>query len=385
MGLESLGLTPELEIEITAALLVPLKQIRWVDTSATAGGTGTLIAPFNTISAALADLAGVGGYIHIAPGTYPENLTIPTGNFVIMCASGVDRMGQFVVLNGAIAITSAGFVSFNGVRVNGPITTSTLQYLILNSFVLGGSIAQTTGQPLKVVAYGPLLSRNDVYSPTNIGGTISIKDRLVLDKCRMNADITCGTLEANDSAFDGIHTLTTTGVGGVNAEVQLRGRCTGFVGWTYTGTTGASFDCQDPGSVHTVRGAGMIVTNVNTIFRAPYAGSQISNTILAGAASALTIDFNVTGAGAQGGPEVITLHLGSSTPLVLTFVPPVFGGRFEFDVVQDGSGNRTITLPAAVRLPAGGLTLSTGINKRDRLGLRWSNGICYLDIIGLGY
>lgn len=88
--------------------------------------------------------------------------------------------------------------------------------------------------------------------------------------------------------------------------------------------------------------------------------------------SSSTVDFT--------GTDVIRLTLDSSP--TLTFTGAVSGQKCILELIQDGTGNRTVTLPGNVRFGTDitGITLSTAAGKTDRLGLIFSAANTY-DVI----
>jgi len=79
----------------------PLTAEVWVDLNAVAGGNGSIVTPFTTITAAIAALPAGGGVVYLTAGTYPENIAIPTGNFYLVADAGVEFPG-IASLTGAI-------------------------------------------------------------------------------------------------------------------------------------------------------------------------------------------------------------------------------------------------------------------------------------------
>ena len=81
--------------------------------------------------------------------------------------------------------------------------------------------------------------------------------------------------------------------------------------------------------------------------------------------------------------DVVRVTLAGAT--TFTFTGAQDGQRCLLELTQDGTGGRTITLPASVRLSAtiASVPLSTGAGKRDKLGFVYTAATNTYDLIAL--
>ena len=106
-----------------------------------------------------------------------------------------------------------------------------------------------------------------------------------------------------------------------------------------------------------------------------------------------TLDFNQEYANPASGSGTVNINwqLGARQNITLTgsptftFTNPIGISSLLFRLIQDGSGNRTVTWPASVNWVGGAPpTLSTSGNSVDMISLYW-NGISYYATYGIGF
>jgi len=101
--------------------------------------------------------------------------------------------------------------------------------------------------------------------------------------------------------------------------------------------------------------------------------------------------YTLNDEGTQGAVMVVDWTLGNKAKVTLgancacSWTDPVSACNVVLEVVQDGTGNRTVTWPSSVKWPQGSApTLSTGALDIDVVCLYW-NGTNYYGSIGLNY
>ncbi len=100
----------------------------YVNGSVVAGGDGSLLAPFQTVSEAYTGIvvAGVGAYtVHIAAGTYAETLTIPTERTIVHIGDGyADTIVGGLALNHTWVLGGDSALSFENLQFKGSIAVT---------------------------------------------------------------------------------------------------------------------------------------------------------------------------------------------------------------------------------------------------------------------
>lgn len=376
-----------LALAVTTGLL-------WVDAAAPDGGNGSQGLPMNSIQAAHDALPGTGGHIYLATGTYAENITV-TKSCGFSAQPGANRLLPDVTLSGNIhfAPTSGSACAFQNINATGVWTATTnLPYLILGDCVTPDTfrITQAGAPPTNVIVYGSAFSRANNYGASNINGQVDIVGRLQFSRSNVGlTSIKCALLRLDDSEVLAVAgSLECIGLSGENNGLELYNRCLGFSGWTIN-LSGVSniVKCFDQASARTLEAAGATITAAGGV-HAGWADREDENAIVAAGGATATVDFRKpTTVTPDIGPRNQSLVLGvGATPCVLTFVLPLFDCTMGLDLIQDGTGNRSVTWPASVKMPvAGAPTLSTGAGKRDRFRLEKRGAVLYLSTKGLGY
>jgi len=354
----------------------------WVDLNAPAGGNGSIVTPFTTITAAIAALAG-GGLIYLAAGTYTESFTVTAGTFYFVANMGAEGAITPVTLTGTISSALATVVFFQNCLIAGPVVMTGALYLVLasSSITSTGSVTNPSGGSAKVVAYSVAFAGGNTYASV-ISGPVTVRNIVVLQDVRVDANISCAILQANSTEFVNAHTLTTLNASPADS-VQLRACCLGLVGWTYTGVATHNFRCEDDASALTVSQAGMTLTNATVFVLGTY--NRQDETTSSGGGTA-TIYWKVA-ASATAGPRVQLLQLtAGATPCVVTFTDPLFDGELVLSVFQSPGGPYTVTWPASVHWPGGvAPTLTVTTFHRDTFIFRKVGAVYYGSVYGLDY
>jgi len=113
-----------------------------VAASATQGNYATIQSAINAINASVSK----SGNIHIHPGSYTENLTIPSGTFInLVAASDEAIFTGLVALNGNVTSTGSSFFSFSNFQILGTVSaTGGGQLALYGTQVLSSSGAAVT-------------------------------------------------------------------------------------------------------------------------------------------------------------------------------------------------------------------------------------------------
>ncbi len=279
---------------ISSITVAPISLTFYVDGTAGSGGNGSILAPFQTIQAAITAAASNNATILVAPGTYATNLTFPANQLFTVAALS-PRFGIALTISGTISIPVSADVQFIDLTISGNITgTGTAgggHYVVLYRSLLLGTFTATSGGFLNLLAISDLNSPGNAYNQAWINNTVNTLGAVICENARVDADLTCRGIIANGTEFFSAHTITTVGGPPGNNAIFGKG-CSFASGWTYTGIASHGFMISDPTTAANYATNTPTLTNATTIVY----GFQVppSTIAQAGAASTNVLAWNGT-------------------------------------------------------------------------------------------
>lgn len=309
----------------------------YVDNTFTGTSTGSQNTPFATIQTAVdAVVPGTPTAILLAPRTYTESVTVPSG--LLLAIQLIEYSGSTMVafLTGSLTwnVVEDDELHISGVNINGSIIVTdadanpgNVSLRFQNGRVSGNVVAAIT-HTVNIVTAGQYASRSSTRVDTLFLGTLATIGAIFSQNTTFVDNITCNNFFLSKGCLAG-GTITAPNAGlmqvdfasGVSFDVAFAGALTldeysAFSGRNYITLTN-----------------GVIVILASALSLREY-GAGLSG-------AAITLNFRLSAA----------LQVDLNADCVFTFTDPLYSQFVNVRIVQDATGSRSIDWPASVLNP----------------------------------